>query len=515
MNNKNKKSISLKAYLWIYFGIFAVIIMLVLWVLQTFFLSAFYNTMKLDELEKAGHIISEQYDLNDEDFYTFWFEHSFNSGIFAQLVTENGDIVRNFENVPISDRKSEYEEYKKFENIKQNPPDTMGHDTGKSDNGPHFPHKNHFGNRGFMSSEDFEDFLEQTKREGKISYIVESQGDRGAYGIYGKYLGDLDGQKIYLCLISPLERTDTTRKVLQTQLIIASLLAVVLALIIAYFIAKRFSKPVERITKGAKKLAEGDYEVKFNKGAYREIDELADTLNYATGELSKTEELRRDLISNVSHDLRTPLTIIKSYAELIRDISGKNDEKRTIHSNVIIEETNTLSQLVSDMLDLSKIQSGTLPMDMKPFSMKDLVEQTLKRFDYYSENHGIVFEVQCNTNGQTVGDERKIEQVIYNLVANAINYTGEDKVVCVKLDENENAVRFSVTDTGCGIKEEEIDLVWDKYYKSSDNHKREKIGSGIGLSIVKNILLAHNARFGVESEVGEGSTFWFELNKSI
>lgn len=483
---KTKKEISLKIHLWFYFCTFAVVIMLILWILQIFFLSAFFNTMKLSELQKIGSEISNHYELNEEDFYQYWFEHSYNFGVFAHIISENGDMERNYNTTP------------KFRNPKEN--------------GEQRPH---FDNREVIDNTTFENFVDKitSSASGEVSYIEKNNFNRGEFAVYGAYLGELEGEKMYLYLSSPLERTDTTRKVLQTQLIIVTVLSVLLALILAYFIAKRLSKPIEKITESAHELAKGNYDVNFEHASYLEISELADTLNYTAGELSKTENLRRDLISNVSHDLRTPLTIIKSYAEMIRDLSGSNEEKRNKHTGVIIDETNRLSLLVNDMLDLSKVQSGTMKMEIKPFDMNETVKVILDRFGVYSESEGYVFNFNSSAVSNVLGDERRIEQVIYNLVGNAVNYTGDDKTVYVSVTEKDNTVRFSVRDTGKGIPKDEIDRVWDKYYKSPSTHRSRTVGTGIGLSIVKNILIAHNAKYGIISETDKGSEFWFELNK--
>lgn len=485
-----KRTMTLKAHLWLYFCTFAVSIMAILWILQILLLGVFFNSMKLNEMKKVGQMIEEQYDVNKENFYEFWFEHSFRSGMFAHLVTENGEIVRNFNTTSDVIHREE------------------NHSSGgrRNDIFPRF-------DGGFIAPENFEEFITKVNSGRDSAAFVDDDNIRGAhYAVYGSLLGEKNGEKIYLFLISPLERTDSTRKVLQTQLIIASGISILLALLLAYFIARRISKPIEKTTVGAQRLASGDYSVKFRGGSYSEIDKLAGVLNHTASELSKTEELRRDLISNVSHDLRTPLTIIKSYAELIRDISGANEEKRIKHTGVIVDEANNLSLLVNDMLDLSKIQSGTMAMNIRPFNLKELTEATVARFEYYRENCGIEFILNLEGGDLYVlGDEKRIEQVIYNLVANAVNYTGEDNKVSILLEDCGDLVRFSVTDTGCGIAEEELPRVWDKYYKTSEKHRRETVGTGIGLSIVKNILLAHNAPFGVDSIRGSGSTFWFGL----
>lgn len=487
---KKKRTISLKAHLWLYFCSFAVAIMLILWVLQIFFLSTFFSKMKLNEMKKTGALIEEQYDIDSENFYDFWFEHSFQAGMFAQLITEDGEQLRNFNAFP--DIEHHREEW-----------------TPKKEGEPRFKIQ------GFINFSNFQDFISRVKDNGNnVAFVEHDETHRASFAVYGSLLGKVDEKDIYLFLISPLERTDATRKVLETQLIMVSCISVLLALVLAYFIAKRLSKPIEKTTEGARRLAVGDYDVRFGSGSYREIDELSDVLNHAAMELSKTDELRRDLISNVSHDLRTPLTIIKSYAEMIRDISGDNREKRLKHTGVIVDEANNLSLLVNDMLDLSKIQSGTLVMEQQKFDHKRLTVSTVGRFEYYRENYGMNFVLNLDSSDSiAVGDEKRIEQVIYNLVANAVNYTGDDKTVVINLSDLGDRLRVSVCDSGCGISEQEIGRVWDKYYKASENHRRATIGTGIGLSIVKNILLAHNAEFGVNSTKGQGSKFWFELKK--
>ena len=196
---------------------------------------------------------------------------------------------------------------------------------------------------------------------------------------------------------------------------------------------------------------------------------------------------------------------------MIRDVSGENKAKRDKHTNVIIDETKRLSELVSDMLDLSRIQSGTVKMQMQPFDIAALVRETLERFEYYREHLGYVFKTDIPDSCTAVGDSSRIGQAVYNLIGNAVNYTGDDKTVFISLKEKDGSVRFSVRDTGKGIPADELELVWEKYYKASGTYHRQTVGTGIGLSIVKNILVSHNARYGVNSADGGGTEFWFEI----
>ena len=215
------------------------------------------------------------------------------------------------------------------------------------------------------------------------------------------------------------------------------------------------------------------------------------------------------MLANVTHDLKTPLTMIKAYASMIQEISGGDPEKRAKHTQVIIDESDRLTALVNDILNLSKIRSGMDTLKLQTFNLSEFIHTVLERFGYLTEKMGYTLERDIEDELYTEADMEKIEQVVYNLVGNAVNYTGEDKKIGVALKRTENGkIRFSVSDTGKGIPPEEISTIWDRYYRSSETHKRPIKGTGLGLSIVKTILIKHNFEYGVESEVGKGSTFY-------
>ena len=224
----------------------------------------------------------------------------------------------------------------------------------------------------------------------------------------------------------------------------------------------------------------------------------------------KTEELRRELISNVSHDLRTPLTIIKGYAEMIRDITGDDAAKRGEQLSVIISETDRLTALVSDLLQLSRIQNQNAPLERVVFDLAETVRRATKSFDLLALRDGYHFDCDIDDLSLVDGNEQQLEQVVYNLIGNAVNYTGADKKVRVSLKQEGTRVVFRVSDTGEGMDEEQLRHIWQRYYRASE-HKRSVVGTGLGLSIVQTVLTRHEAEFGVESTVGAGSTFWFAL----
>lgn len=329
--------------------------------------------------------------------------------------------------------------------------------------------------------------------------------------LYGKVIRDMSGNPALLIISAPLQPLDDTVRILRTQLVYISLVVLVLAVVISAIIAVHVSRPLTRITGKAALLAKGRYDMNFDRGGYTEVDQLADTLNYTTAELGQVENLRRELIANVSHDLRTPLTMIKLYAEMIRDLNGDNRAKREQNVSVIIEESDRLTALVQNLLDLSRLQSGALPFQSEAFDLVALAKRILPRYDALVQQDGYRFTFEHPEELWVHADQARIEQVLYNLINNAVNYAGADKLVAVKAVGYERTALLSVSDNGDGIAPEDLERIWDRYYKVDKEHRRAVSGTGLGLSIVKSILDQHGAKYGVRSRKGEGATFWFEL----
>ena len=343
----------------------------------------------------------------------------------------------------------------------------------------------------------------------KVSYTFKLDRFQTEIYVYGRIIPDTD---TCLVIVSSIDPIDATTNVLKSQLIYVTIIALLISSIVSIFLSRRISHPLQDITKTANKLAQGNYDIEFKKAGYKEIDELADTLNYATKELAETDKVRKELIANVSHDLKTPLTMIKAYSEMIRDLSGDNKEKREEHLNVIIEETDRLTRLVSDMMDLSKIESGFASLTKTIFNLGDVVKKIVNGFDIIQdENCSIKVDIANDT--YVLADKTKIEQVVYNLVNNAINHSGENKKIHIKVVNVAKRVKFFVEDNGPGISKEDLPNIWNRYYKASNTFKRTSSGTGLGLSIVKNILDKHNSNYGVDSIVGKGTTFYFDLEK--
>lgn len=314
----------------------------------------------------------------------------------------------------------------------------------------------------------------------------------------------------YVYLFTMLSNVNKNYTLIKDQLIYITIVVIILAIIISLFLAKVLSEPIVDITEKSKLVANGNYNVVFEKNGIKEIDELADTLNYLESEVSKTDNYRRDLMANVSHDLKTPLTMIKAYAEMVRDITYKNKKKREENLNVIIEETDRLNNLVGDILTLSKLQANSDTLEIESFDLNKEIMGILKRYDYLKETEGYVIESEMPKEVIVRADKNKINQVIYNLVNNAINYT-ENKKVLIKITEDKKDYLIEIKNAG-QIKDKDIEHIWDRYYKNDKKHKRNVVGTGLGLSIVKSILESHDFIYGVSSKDGE-TTFYFKIKK--
>ncbi|MDR3091097.1 MAG: HAMP domain-containing histidine kinase [Clostridiales bacterium] len=329
---------------------------------------------------------------------------------------------------------------------------------------------------------------------------------RGLRDIYHCKLTE-DSLIVLSAMISPVDATvDTLKLELYAITVIMLLFSVGLAVIIA----RRIAKPIVALNQSAKRLARGEYNTVFDTKGYREITELAGTLNVAARELSAVEEMRRELMANVSHDLRTPLTLIEGYAEAMRDLPGENTPE---NAQIIVDEAKRLNRLVSEVLDLSKLQSGAMEPRLAEYNLTRSVSGIVERLAEFTKANG--YRVIWETSGDAVitADENAVSQAVYNLLTNAIAFTGEDKTVTVRQLAGPASVTLEIEDSGKGVGPEELPYIWDRYYRTGKKHKRAVVGSGIGLSIVKSVMDLHGGEYGVKPADGGGSVFWIRFNR--
>ena len=334
--------------------------------------------------------------------------------------------------------------------------------------------------------------------------------------VYGNWILDSDTNEVvgYLLLNSRLVPVQSTVSILQRQTMIITIAMAFFGCILSFLAATHIGVPITRLTRSAKRLAHGDYETKFEGGGCAEVDELAEALTYAEHELSRTDEMQRDLIANVSHDMRTPLTMMKAYAEMIRDLSGNNPEKRAKHLQVIIEETDRLSLLVNDMLDLSKLESGTKKLEFTTFDISQRLTEIANRYQGISEQMGYHLHFTPDAPRMVCCDAGAIERVICNLINNAIKYTPEHSRIELFAAPEGKFVRICVTDDGPGIPEESRDKLFDMFYTLGKTRSDGRRGLGLGLALCRSIVAAHGGVIDVQNAAPHGACFRFTLPRT-
>ena len=367
------------------------------------------------------------------------------------------------------------------------------------------------GEEAFIIKEEPLKMIELIKKENPFSSTIISPYADLEMILYGKQIRS-NLSNYYLILNTPLEPAESYIDFILNQYVYIALIVIIIALIVALFLARRISSPIVKMKNEANKLAQGNYDAKFETNSFSEINDLASTLDDATQKLSKVNELRKDLVANVSHDIKTPLTMIRAYAEMIKDISGDDPQKRNEHLDVILQETEYLNKLVSDMSELSKLQSGVLELKRDNFDLKECTDNVVLLLSKVITEKNVKLVLDYD-DCVVYADEIKISQVIYNYLSNALKYSDPDSKITIRIRSDEEKVRVEVIDNGNGISAEALPYIWDRYYKVDKNFNRSVNSTGLGLAIAKAILEAHKARYGVESVLNEGSTFWFELNR--
>lgn len=333
------------------------------------------------------------------------------------------------------------------------------------------------------------------------------QGDNFDTIVYTKIVNAADYSSIIMVSgnITPLNATTET---LASQMRYIALFMIVAVAILTLLMYRHIAKPIIGITTNAKQLPQGKYTIDPKTNRYKEAADLNNTLVQAANDIQKADKAKRDLISNVSHDLRTPLTMIGGYGEMMIDLP---EEKTDENIQVIVDETKRLNALVNDLLDMSRLQDGRIVLHKEVFDISALLKTQLQKYDVYRMQDGYTIESELLDTIYVNADKIRIEQVINNFLNNAVNYGGEAKHIIVREIKKENVVRIEVQDFGEGIDPEDLDNIWDRYYKVDKEHVRVANGSGIGLNIVKQLLELHGVPYGVKSSKGKGSTFYFEM----
>ncbi len=467
-----KVGVSLKGKIGLYLFVFAAVLITLLFVFQMMLLEPMYEHEKIDSVKKTGDAIAnaiDEDDLTDLLFATSMHNDTCISVTYNDAsLTEGNQFCTVFSNMS-TETKSELIGYA---SVSKNNTYVAVHDRSL----------------GKGSSRDTDSSFKDI--------------------IYTRIVKADDGDAIIM-VYSGISPVSATRSTLSVQLLYITLMIVAAIVILTFLINRNIAKPLTEINQSAKQLPQGRYEVNPKTNKYREAEELNETLAQAANDIQKADKAKRDLIANVSHDLRTPLTMISGYGEMMRDLPG---EKTDENCQVIIDEAQRLNVLVNDLLDLSRLQENKIRLEKTIFDLSAMLDQQLKKYDVYTYQEG--FNIEHYLLGEVLinADLKRMEQVFNNFMTNAINYSGKNKHIIVRetLSPDGSEVKVEIQDFGEGIAKDKINDIWDRYYKIDKEHIRAVQGSGIGLSIVKQVLELHGFKYGVISDEGKGSTFWFK-----
>ncbi len=327
------------------------------------------------------------------------------------------------------------------------------------------------------------------------------------------------GEKYVALATIPLSPIDDMIAITSQFLTVASLVLFLIACILAYYISRQLTRPIRKLTNAAHEIEQGELSTRVDSNSNDEIGELCHSFNNMAETLEKTGNLRTEIVENVSHEMRTPLSIIKGYADLIGEVQTKDPETAKSQLAIISREADRMDFLLGDILDFAQMQSGMLVIKSDAFDIAGLISNVIGSYESILKESNMEIVFDQKTGGMVVGDQRRIEQVLHNLIKNAINYSPDEGIVKVTLDQvagdGKDHVQIGVTNGGPVIPPDEIDLIWDRYYRTKGIKKRNIMGSGLGMSIVKSILEAHQVKFGATSQASDGTTFWFQLKRFL
>lgn len=469
---------SIRTKLWLGMMILVGIIIVLLWLFQIMFLDQFYSALKINELSKQmDSIISDFEQLTDinqlnetDDLINSIRDFIYEEQISAQISDKSNKVI-----------------YEVYSSSNMNIPRIMQE----------------------MVSELTAQTLIGKEAKGEVTHPKFGY----KFMIIAKPVYIEKSIQGTMLIILPMASMKDTTDILKKQLILITIILLFVSIIISLQLSRKFTRPILEISRAAESYSGKQYDVRIKQISKDEIGQLADRMNYMGEALGRNEVLQKELIANVSHELRTPLAIIRGYAETLRDVTGANPEKREKQLGVIIEETERLSSIVEDILNLSRLQSGAISLDQEAFLLQDMVSGVLKRYTLQVQRRQFKVKGLEELKEQLLGDKKKLEQVFYNLINNAVHHTEEDGVIEIVVSQEKDKVRIEIIDNGEGIAEEDLKHIFERYNKGIKGGDRKTNGTGLGLAIVKNILELHKVFYGVKSELGKGTTFWFELNK--
>ena len=517
-------------------------IFLMLWLMQTVFIKAFYDRMAIAELKKCADEISSVYHeagkplsyadagkassdagagkasvYPDEELYTY-IDTAAGENAYMIFVTDmDGSILYHSD---------EYSSFYSSENSREGNEGESREDNPAADNAVGNPYRH--GTEGKLSwqigaERNLPDGFETLRlqliddADAKSAEMTSEDGKTFLYAcIIGSKTDETGAPAGILSINMPLGAVGSTVKILKLQLLCAFAIALVLALIVSLWLSDNLSGPVKKISKEAEKLALEQFDLEVPEGFCIETDELGHSLKNAAASLATAKRSQQELLANISHDLRTPLTMMKGYAEMLRDISWENEAEREHDLGVIISETDRLSGLVNEILEYSHLKEDNAPVHAEAFDLAEAYAGVAEQFKALLDKNSISLNINADKDTYAAGVRSDIIRVMYNFTDNAIQHSKENSSIEVTVSKAENAAYFSIANIGTPLNEDTLPYIWERYYTSRSRKNTETV-SGLGLAISKEILLHHNAEYGIKTEPAgdlQKISFWFKLKKT-
>ena len=369
--------------------------------------------------------------------------------------------------------------------------------------------------------------LETTDR-----YVLQIATDDSTENLYLEMWGTLDNGYRFL-IRSSMESIVNSVNISNRFWFFAAGVSALAGIVVIIYVTNRITKPIRQLTDISERMTNLDFDAKYEVKGDNEVDRLGMHMNQMSNKLEHTiselktannelkrdiekkeqiDEMRREFLANVSHELKTPIALIQGYAEGLKiGINDEDEASRDFYCEVIIDEASKMNEMVKKLMSLNELEFGNVPVQMERFDICVLIGNYLQSMELLFEQNDIRIECNFPDSIYVWADEIQIEEVFRNYITNAMNHAEGKKIIRVELEKKEKAVRVSVFNTGKNIPEESIERIWDKFYKVDKARTREYGGSGVGLSIVKAVMEGINQDYGVEN-VEDGVTFWFEVS---
>lgn len=314
---------------------------------------------------------------------------------------------------------------------------------------------------------------------------------------------------------TPIPEINQMRSLIFRYFTLAVLISILLATLTIFFVSRKIFRPLNDIKMAAKRIASGEFQNNIRVESKDEIGELAESFNKMAESLKKVEDMRREFTANVSHELRTPITSIRGFIEGIID-GTIPQEKQNIYLGLVKDETERLNRLINSLLEITQIESGETKLKLTNFDINELIRRSIIKQEKLLEEKNLQVELDFEDENVFVNADRDaIERVMINLIHNSGKFTESGGKIKVGVHRQKGRIYVTEEDNGIGIDKNDINLIWERFYKSDKSRGIDKTGTGLGLSIVKNIIKLHGQKIWVRSEHGKGTKFTFTLNEAV